>query len=60
MGLVMGCDGLRLAEHRADCAQNRGKKTTNRRVKVLKASIPQTWPEPIVVGRLSRGQITLY
>lgn len=37
IGLSMGCDVLRLAEQRADCAEN-----TKRHVKVLKASIPQT------------------
>lgn len=45
----MAADVICLAEQRADCAENRGTKkkknnptTTKRRVKVLKASIPQT------------------
>lgn len=37
-----------------------GAKNTKHHVKVLKASIPQTRLETRLVGRLSRGRITLY
>lgn len=59
MGLVIGADVLRLAEQRADCAGNRGKKH-QAPCQGLEGINPSNAAGALVVRRLSRGQITLY